>query len=401
MTSSIIKISDLLTAFFSKEKIEWLGKEHKFVQRSSAKLTSYHFLLMNIFDRTSGAEKSLRDSCVWLEEHLGISMSKQSLDERYNTYAVRFMKSCFETLLQQVNASELKKVALKTFSVVQLTDATSFKIDDSLSSFYKGYKGRGGQGMIKLHLNYDLLNGEITDVCLGDGGQHDNSYTFGASETIQEGGLYLRDLGYYDFDYFDALAQAGSYFLSRAKTNATFYTKTADDSYERLVLEDMCVDSDELKDLPLVYLGCGKKKLAVRLVMERVPEEVRQQRLAKLAQYAQKQKDKTVSSKRKAMSQYNLFITNASQAAIGGTQIRAVYSLRWQIELMFKVWKSHYDIDKTHKMSIFRFECHIYAQLIALLLDHSLKKGMAPIFQDDLDAELSPIKASKLIKKTL
>jgi len=109
MEKHIEKISSNLSSYFDKARIDALGKKNLFVQRSSAKLGSYEFLLMNLFDRSSSKERSLNDSCDWLEDHLGISLTKQSLDERYNTYAVSFMKNCFEELLGEVNKLALKK----------------------------------------------------------------------------------------------------------------------------------------------------------------------------------------------------------------------------------------------------------------------------------------------------
>lgn len=421
MEKTIKRLTEQLSHYFDRARIKDLGRESLFVQRSSAKLGSYEFLLMNIFDRSSGKEKSLNDSCDWLEEHFGISLTKQSLDERYNTYSVLFMKRCFEQLLAKLQEQELRKLELKNFSSIQLTDATSFRIPDQLSTFYKGYKGRGGAAILKAHFNYDLLNGKIEEISLGDGSLHDNAYNFGDQEEIKEKGLYLRDLGYYSFAYFQQLEDAGAYFLSKAKTNAIFYQKDESGNYQRLSLAEYLplVATSAITDLAQVYLGTQKnikknikkktkkktkksqqEKLAVRLVVQAVPEQVAQKRLKKLAEYHQKQKDKTVSEQRKAMCYYNVFITNIPQQELAAEKIRLVYSLRWQIEIMFKLWKSHYNIDKTHKMSIFRFECHIYAQLIAILLDYSLQQGMEPVFLEDLQKEMSPIKASKLIKKT-
>jgi hypothetical protein len=237
MEESIENLSSKLSAYFDKSSIEALGKASLFVQRSSARLGSYEFLLMNIFDRSSSKERSLNDSCAWLEEYFGISLSKQSLDERYNSYSVAFMRSCFEELLSRINKLSLNKLDLKTFSRIQLTDATSFRISDNLSTFYKGYKGNAGPSVLKIHLNYDLLNGEIADISLGDGCVHDNSYKFGATEKIKEAGLYLRDLGYYSFAYFRQLEESGAYFLSRAKTNVTFYQQDAAGNYEKDELE--------------------------------------------------------------------------------------------------------------------------------------------------------------------
>jgi hypothetical protein len=356
---------------------------------------------MNLFDRSSSKERSLNDSCDWLEEHFGISLSKQSLDERYNAYAVRFMKHCFEELLSSMNSLELEKVGLKGFSGIQLTDSTSFRIGDNLATFYKGYKGNAGPSVLKIHLNYDLLNGKIEDIALGDGSVHDNAYNFGEREEIKADSLYLRDLGYYSFEYFRQIEESGAYYLSRAKTNVTFYQKDEGGNYKKMKWEDYLPLKGETKDIPAVYLGSYNKKLKVRLIAESVPEQVARKRLKKLEEYAQKQKDKRVSEQRKAMCYYNVFITNAPVDKLTKQQIRPVYSLRWQVEIMFKLWKSHYNIDKVKKMSIFRFECHIYAQLIVALLDFALKQVMEPIFLDQLEEELSPIKATKLIKKTL
>jgi hypothetical protein len=397
MEERIEQLSLKLYRYFKASRIEELGEKSLFVQRSSAKLGSYAFLLMNIFDRRSSKERSLNDSCDWLEEYFGISLSKQSLDERYNTYAVSFMKSCFEELLSEINSLELKKINLKSFSSIQLTDSTSFRIGDNLSDFYKGYKGNAGPSVLKIHLNYDLLNGQIEEIRLGDGSVHDNAYTFGKDEKIKPAGLYLRDLGYYSFDYFRQLEESDAYFLSRAKTNVTFYQKDKQGNYKKMSWEKYLPAKGETNDIAEVYLGSYKDKLRVRLVVESVPEAVSK----KLKEYAQKQKDKRVSEQRKAMCYYNVFITNAPVEKIATHQIRAVYSLRWQVEIMFKLWKSHYNIDKVKKMSIFRFECHIYAQLIVALLDFTLQQVMEPIFLNELERELSPIKATKLIKKTL
>lgn len=396
---SLESVSSHLLSCFSKAELDSLGKSTRFIQRSSSKLDGLTFLLMNIFESYSTFESSLNDRCDWLEEHFAISMRKQSLDERYNTYAVAFMKQCFLSMLSNLNSQAIKELKSIPFSCIQLTDATSFKIPDQLQSFYKGYRGNGGESVIKLHLNYDLLRGSIADISIGDGSLHDNSYEFGSDEQLIPKGLYLRDLGYYSYDYFEKLMGAGAYFLSRAKTNACFYHKNTLGEYEQLNLLHYLKEESSLCDLPEVYLGSYKKKLKVRLVIDRVPEEVAQQRLAKLEQYASKQKNKTVSEHRKAMCYLNVFITNIPTDQLDASKVRLVYSLRWQIEIMFKIWKSHYQIDQVRKMNIFRFECHLYAKLMAILIDNMLQNEIAFAFREDLDFELSTIKASKFIKK--
>ncbi len=52
---------------------------------------------------------------------------------------------------------------------------------------------------------------------------------------------------------------------------------------------------------------------------------------------------------------------------IPADKIKKVYSLRWHIELTFKVWKSQAKINKVKEMKIHRFECHLIAKMIWLL----------------------------------
>lgn len=403
MMSNLLKnweaISNYLCSCLDGSWLSSMAKKSQFIQRRTSQLTGENFLMMNVFN-SFVVEQSLNDSCDWLEEHYGISMTKQSLDERYNTHAVAFMKACFKKVLEELNTKALSKLSGLPLSCIQITDASSIKLPSNLSTFYKGYKGNGGAAMIKIHLNYDLQSGGITDISLGDGSRHDNNYEFGEGEQIQTEGLYLRDLGYYGIDYFKKIDQAGAYYLSRAKTNATFYEKDDKGGYQRIELSEYLPDQGASKELIGIYLG-SKKKLAVRLILEAVPQAVAAQRLAKLKMYASKQKDKTVSEHRKAMCHYNLFITNVPSDKIAMEQIRAIYSLRWQVELMFKIWKSTYKVDQFQKMNIFRFECYLYARLIAILISCGIQNLVHETFMEEFGEELSPLKAAKYIKKDM
>jgi hypothetical protein len=49
--------------------------------------------------------------------------------------------------------------------------------------------------------------------------------------------------------------------------------------------------------------------------------------------------------------------------------IRKVYSIRWQIELLFKVWKSQATIHEFNTSNIHRFECQLYGKLIWIVLN--------------------------------
>jgi len=386
---------------FSKKELEQLAKSSKFVRRNTSRLTGLSFLMMNVFDTTSGKERSLNDSCDWLLDNFGISMTKQSLDERYNTDAVRFIKLCFSRVLQIVNTGTVDRDLEIPFSKIQITDSTSFQIPENFAIFYKGYKGNGGKSILKMHLNYDFLKGEIEDVFLTDGAAHDNKYKLGGSEKIVANTLYLRDLGYYDLQQFKTIDEQDAYFLSRSKTDAAYSIKNQKGKFERIDLADYLPEVGQRKELEHIYIGHSKKKVKVRIILEAVPEEVAQKRLKKLEQYASKHKNSTISDQRIAMCYFNVFITNAPADLLPADLVRLVYTIRWQIELLFKIWKSVFKIDQVKKMSIFRFECYIYSKLIAILLTLHIHNKLGQFLWDEENFELSPMKAAKLIKKNL
>jgi hypothetical protein len=46
--------------------------------------------------------------------------------------------------------------------------------------------------------------------------------------------------------------------------------------------------------------------------------------------------------------------------------------LRWQIELLFKLWKQHGHIDKWRSEKPWRILCELYAKLIGMIIQHWL-----------------------------
>ena len=93
---------DNLLKFFDASRLGELARSTKFVQRSTSHLNGLAFLSLHVFEKESLLDSSLNDACAYLSDKFDIKLSKQSLDERYNTYAVGFMKNCFSSLLKEV-----------------------------------------------------------------------------------------------------------------------------------------------------------------------------------------------------------------------------------------------------------------------------------------------------------
>jgi IS4 transposase len=350
---------------------------------------------------SSGQEFSLSQMCEALFERHGVVMSKQSLDERFNTFAVTFMRQCFNAVFDQVLGYKTMTRAHPIFERVLLTDATSFQLPAHLAAFYQGNGGSNGPAGIKIHQQYELLTGSLRQLELRDGKENDVNLLqdFDYSQVKRE--LHLLDLGYFKIRHLQALDEAGGYFISRYKTGVTLYSRQ-DEVYHPINWVELLDKVANNIALPELYLGQEPEKLPVRLIIERVPAPVAAGRRRK-----QKRKIANVSKKarycygtsalKELLMDYTIFMTNTAQEQLTHEQVQLYYRLRWQIELLFKIWKSVLQIDKVGKMSIFRFECYLYSRLLVLLLSTQVENMFRSVADDAF--ELSEWKAMRYLKK--
>src|SRR5664279_1567031 len=119
-----------------------------------------------------------------------------------------------------------------------------------------------------------------------------------------------------------------------------------------------------------VFIG-GKEKIPVRLVIELLPESVYEQRLRKTVKI-QNKKGYQTSEEYKFLSRFNLFITNVPEELLPTEAISTLYRIRWQIELIFKIWKSVIGIHHTHKMRYKRWLCLLYFKLLIMIINWNI-----------------------------
>ncbi|AGK53661.1 transposase for insertion sequence element D [Bacillus sp. 1NLA3E] len=100
----------------------------------------------------------------------------------------------------------------------------------------------------------------------------------------------------------------------------------------------------------------------------------------------------------KRLSAMNVYITNAPPEDVPTEHVHDLYLLRWQIELLFKTWKSFFEIDHCKEIKKERLECHLYGQLIAILLCSSTMFQMRQLLLTKKKQELSEYKAIYIIK---
>jgi Transposase DDE domain len=112
----------------------------------------------------------------------------------------------------------------------------------------------------------------------------------------------------------------------------------------------------------------------------------------------EKKKGIVMKEKSKHLMGMNVYITNTSPEEVPTAYVHSLYSLRWQIEILFKTWKSFFEIDERETIKKERLECHLYGQLIGILLCSSTMFQMRQLLLEKNKKELSEYKTIYMIK---
>lgn len=314
---------------------------------------------------------SLLDMATCLFRDFGTTVTKQSLHSRFNQKAVRFLKACLDHLLSRKISYEGEVGLLKShFNRIRIKDSTKFALPDAFAADYKGYGGplHNSSSMISIQYEYDFLSGQSMDLRLTGGTVNDQSDSANFTDDIQPKDLFLRDLGYCTLKFLAKVYAASAYFVSRLPHSTHVYSNIS--SAEPV---DFRKYLDKLKKNGLDYIEVdvfiGKKeRLPVRMILSLADADTYNKRLRKTSKQA-RSCGHAVSDSFKTRARLNIMITNVPAELLAPGDVRKVYSLRWQVELLFKVWKSQATIHRFNTQNVRRFECQLYGKLIWIVLN--------------------------------
>ena len=188
---------------------------------------------------------------------------------------------------------------------------------------------------MKIHLLWDFLTGSILQLRITPGGASDATNPI-AQEVAPAGSLSLFDLGYFCLDRFQNLTRAGAFWISRLQHGTSVF----DAQGQPLALLQYLRQQTGSGPIDVSVLLGVSHRLPCRLIALRVPQEVADRRRQKA--YVKAQKHGRVPSREYLEWQdWTIFVTNCEPELLTWEAVVVLYRARWQIELMFKLWKSH------------------------------------------------------------
>jgi hypothetical protein len=338
-----------------------LARQTGFVQRRS-KLSGSAFAQAVVFGWLANPRAAL-PALAQAAAATGVTISPQGLDQRCTENAADFLEQLVGAAMTTlIDAEATVLPLLARFRAVVLLDSTTLALPAVLGGRWPGCGGGSADqptAALKIHVRYDLLHGGLTGLVRTDGRTHDST-TAVQTDPLPARSLRVSDLGYFDLAVFDAAQDR--YWLSRLHQGTALF----DQQGQRLSVLQV-LRGAYLVDWA-VHLGV-KQRLPARLLAVRVPPAVANQRRRQARARAAKH-GRTPSADCLARADWTILVTNAPRNLLAVREALVLLRARWQIELLFKLWKAHGHLDASRSAKPWRVLTEVFAKLLAMLVQH-------------------------------
>jgi hypothetical protein len=204
---------------------------------------------------------------------------------------------------------------------LRVQDGTSFVLKSTLADTFPGRFTNSAPAAVELHVDLDLMSEMANRVVLSADKETERQFLPEVEDVA--GGLLLGDAGYFGKVYLRSLDQAGRSFIVRGTANLN-----------PVIIKAVGPDGREIKRFINQRLKAVKSRLSK---IEWVDMNVRFDTRAggpfecRLVVHPNLRRDEAP----------RYLVSNLDREAFSTEQTSDGYRLRWQIELLFKEWKSH------------------------------------------------------------
>jgi hypothetical protein len=372
---------DFLTAdllkLLCKEGIERDARACGFVERRSP-ITGTAFLLSMMTGPQATRDATLAELSAFLENAVGVVVSPQALDERFGDRAVAFLELCLQKSLAVAASMPHRVKALSRFDHAYLVDSTNFNLAPGLAGMFKGNSGGASAAAMRIQFALDFCTGamhqEVGDVRLSDPPALAGLVEQG-KVPMDGNTLLIADLGYYKTETIDRICQKpGVSFISKVPGHKLYLKANG----EPLDLEAKLKARPRAFEEIVVVGGARCRLVAARLDGATAGERIRKADI----EANRKNKSGRISEKYRRFLHYSMFLTNLP-AEYGMEELYVLYRIRWQVELVFKGWKSVLCIHRQRSAKEARVRCEVYGRLMAATIAAVLE-GIASLTLDGI-----------------
>lgn len=323
---------------------------------------AYHFVVGFIISCCHG-KNTFSQWAMQISMLNGKSVTKQGVFERMHTKTVLFARQLLESVLLQQCKKDFSPDIFKHFGKVLLQDSTTLRLPQLLSKVFPGNHSRGEQRAVaRIQSILDIRAMKFIRFSLGAFTQNDQGASKDIVPLAKKGDLVIRDLGYFSIGVFEKLIAAKAHVLSRLRYGVVISELDGKPiALKKLLKQKQGVDR-------WVYIG-SDKKVKVRLVMIPVPRSQAAEKIRK----AKLDRDARLNHNPEYYQwlRFNVYITTVDEQTWTADEVFKAYGIRWQIEIVFKCWKSGFNLQHIlHEgcTNEYRVKVCIYLMLLFMCL---------------------------------
>ena len=338
-----------------------------FVQRTS-KLTGAAFVQALTFGWLANPQATLEE-LAQAAGTVGVSLSPQALEQRFTPQAAACLLEVLQAAVARVLTAEPVAIPILQrfpggFTVL---DSTTIALPEAFASLWPGCAGAtsaaGGRSSLKLQVRWDLLHGSLHGPFVHAGRSSDRRSPL-ALAPLPQGTFHLADGSYFRVARLQQLSDEGVFWLSRLLPRTSLYV---DERPAQTISGLLANAPTDMVDLP-VRMG-KERRIACRLVAVRVSPDVAAQRRQRL-QHTIRRRHRQTHPDCWTFTEWTVYVTNMSATLLPVPEALVLARCRWQIELLFKLWKTYGRIDESRSAQPWRVLCEIYAKLLGMVVQH-------------------------------
>lgn len=365
MNNNIIRKQ--IKSVISEKKLNDLGKELKFTERKRD-VCAFNMVNALIASSGDGNIHSLADISREFNSLTGNALAPKPFHNQLK-------KEALEKVLRAVTEKALSKwvrrcfqynpIYEKIFTRVLLHDGSTLCLHNGLKDEFPGRFTKTSPAAVELHVTMDLMTNSVDGISIAADKESERHFLPDAQELTKT--LFMADAGYFDKKYFEQLCEAGAFFIVRAGININ-----------PIVLSGIHSDGKAIKI---------KKNSKLKDIKDKLPKRQSFELSVQWDKQVYRLMGFWVTDKKR----FSYIVTNLPQSDFSMTEVGKLYRLRWQIELLFKEWKSNNNLKKFNTKN----STIIYTLIWASLLAMTLKRLLVSHIEEQYDVVLSSLTVSK------
>lgn len=327
--------------------------------RRQRQVRIYDLVWVLVLGFAVGRKRSLAGLRRRYERTTRQTIEESSFYGRFTPGLAKLLRRLLATAFEQaLGVARHLEGPLSAFRDVVLTDSTVIRLHDLLEKRFPACRTNHTKAALKTHAVMSVRGVGEQSIKVTAERDHDGP-VFCVGPWVRDH-LLMFDLGYFRYQLFASIGRNGGYFLTRLKGNA----------------DPLIVAVNRLhrgRAIPLVGLRLRDVVGRMQRQVLDVEVEVRFPRRRYAGRvHRDTQRLRVVGLLNRETGQYHLYVTNVPPERLAAEDIGAVYSLRWQVELLFKELKTHYRIEDMPSSKRVVVEVLLYAALLTLVVSRRL-----------------------------